>query len=137
MRHVNEYFKWCKLLFLKLIFCWAYICCSSISILFLVQRKLNPSHLWTMPLVWTRPSSGRCTDGSWVVCTLRCRHVLGAAAPSCKTAEPFALSDWRRRSCNTSSKQLHYIELCAGSDDYKWGLFIFIYSTLIPISILN
>lgn len=62
-------------------------------------------HLWTMLLVWTRLSSEHCRDESWVSCTLRYRHVLEAAALSCKSAEPFALWDWMRRFYDKSMEE--------------------------------
>lgn len=46
--------------------------------------------------VWTGPSSGRCKGESSVACILRYHPVLEAAALSCKTSGPFALSDWTR-----------------------------------------
>lgn len=72
-------------------------------------------HLWTMLLVWTRLSSEHCRDESWVSCTLRYHPVLGAAAPSCKSAEPFALWDWMRRFYDNSMEEnasVHHSGMC-------------------------
>lgn len=76
------------------------------TVLFVLTAKLDfssrtndsaSSYLWTRPLVWTGPFSARCRDENWVACTLRYHPALEGAAPNCRSAGPFAPSDWRRR----------------------------------------